>query len=403
MILEGFVCVVATLVSSLLGYAYHFAMTRLLAPEDYGNLGVLLGLFMIATAPTVSLERAVAREVAKLDAQKKSAEIAFVVRKYVKLGFTVGLILGLSVYLLSYAVGWVYSQDTLVFPVQLMAVMIPFWYVAMVLTGFLQGMEKVWALSFVTVIQPAVKLAGGVILVLAGLGLVGAAFPATLGALFVIPFVWFLCKSSLEDAREYEITLRKSVGLFLATDLVLSVILYLDLFYVRYFMSASDAGYYNVASVTAKVLLYATWGVLLIFLPKASKLTLESRRAFSSLLWRGTALILPVALVFMVFPAQVISVFYTKSYLPAASSFRLLSFGLLVFGVYNLVLNVMWSQREEKIPLYGAVLSLAVDAMMLYYLVPKMGLLGAALSTTLASIMLLIPPLVWFKIKTRNN
>jgi O-antigen/teichoic acid export membrane protein len=130
----------------------------------------------------------------------------------------------------------------------------------------------------------------------------------------------------------------------------------------------------------------------MVFLPKSSKLSIsKDRKKLKELIGKSILFLLPLFLIFILFPKQIISFFYTEKYLVALDPFIVLSLGMFALGISHIFFNLFWSQRMEKIPLLLSFIVVLVDFILLNYLVPKYGLLGASIATSLSSFSFLIP------------
>jgi len=166
------------------------------------------------------------------------------------------------------------------------------------------------------------------------------------------------------------------------------------LFFVKYYLGSEQAGYYNVVSITSKVLYYAVGGITLVFLPKSSKLSIyRNKKELKNLLIKSILLLTPIFVLFILFPSQIISFFYTEKYLIALDSFIILCVGMFSLGIFQIFLNLFWSQRIEKFPLILSAIVILVDILLLNYLIPAHGLIGASVATTLSAILFLISSL----------
>jgi len=390
MFLHGAIGAGSILLGSFLNYVYHFAMVRLLTPSDYGSLGLLIGLFVISMAPMQTIQRVLAREIARLDKQGKGEEISYVIRKYSRLIFLLGVIVGVSVFILSYFISAIYGEPRLRLPIQVIGVCLPFWYFVSALRGLLQGRERIVPLGLTFVIEPVIKLVFGVLFVLLGFGLLGAFIPINVAAFVLAPFILLACRKMFGNPRSFKLSLKSSILRILLTDLLLMAFLYLDLFFVKYYLNPDAAGYYNVAAITARVLFFAVWGIMLAFFPKTSKLSVgEDAGKIRSLILKSILLITPIFLVFTLFSHQVITVFFTSDYVPSVAPFRILSVGMFLFAVFNILLNLLWAQNRENLPLALSLVVVALHAGLLTFLVPAYGLVGAAVGTCISSALFL--------------
>jgi stage V sporulation protein B len=386
MIFQALVGTFAVFVAMGLGYVFHFFMTRNLSPDLYGELSIIMGLLTILAVPTSGIQTVLTREIAKLDKKGNREAIIFLLRKYSKIILLGGVGTGAVLFFSSQFIAGMYGNSDLVLPIQVLSAGITGVFLLPIVRAYYQGLEKIKSISALMILEPLFKVGIGAALVFLGFGLLGATSSLWIGAiilcLLLVPI--FLCKIRLKN---YSLNLNKSFLYILITSALFTIFFFLDLFFVRYFLTAEQTGFYNVASITSKVLFYAAFGINVVLLPKSSKLDLRKDKIkIKTMIMKSIYILVPIFVIFMIFPSQIISTFYTEKYLVAVYPFIILSIGMLFFGIFKLLTNVMWSQHMEIPPLVISAIALVIDAILLMYLIPIYGLMGAALATAITSI-----------------
>jgi stage V sporulation protein B len=364
-------------------------MTRALSPTLYGEISILIAILSDLIVPAGVIQILLTREIAKLDEKATTS----VVKKYSRNMFLIGLAVAILVFLSSYLFARIFNDDRLILPIKIISIGIPFAFLTPVLRSYYQGKERSGVLSAIVVFDPLIKLVIAVMLVSIGFGLFGASFSLIVSpiilSLFIIPLV-----AKKNGVDKHHLKLTKSFLFIFFTQIFLMLFFYIDLFFVRYYLGAEQAGYYNAASITAKVIAYSTGGLSLVLYPKYSKLSIDAdKKKIKSIIAKSLLFIVPVFVGFMLFPKLIITIFYTKTYLVALSPFIILSVGMFVYAIFKLFLDLMWSQKQERFPLFLSVFALVCDILLLKYLIPVYGLSGAALATSVTAVLFLIPTL----------
>jgi len=391
MIIQALIASFAVFAGMALSYVFHFFMTRLLAPALYGELAVIIGILTVLLVPTSSIQTLLAREIAKLDKEHEGGIVIGLVKKYSKTIFLSSLAVGVVLLPSSYLIAQIFNDTQLILPIQIIALGVPLAFLTPVVRAYYQGRERIWSLSGIMVGEPFLKVISAVALVLLGFGLLGATFSLLVGSLLPVSLIFPIILKKGKPLN-YSLNLNKSFLLILPTSILIMLFLYLDLFFVRYYLGSDQAGYYNVASITSRVLFYAVGGVTLVFLPKSSKLSIyKDRRELKVLLTKSVLLLIPIFAIFILFPTQIISIFYTEKYLVALTPFIVLSVGMFALGIFQILLNFLWSQGMEKLPLTLSAIVVFIDVLLLNHLTPALGLMGASIATTSSAILFLIP------------
>ncbi len=358
-------------------YLFHFAMVRMLPTADYGELGVLMAIFAILTVPLPNIQSIISRPVTLLAQEGRTENIAFFVRKYLK-KFSLFALAAL----LSFAA--ISAAFPSLLPLAAIAAAAVFSYLVAVEAAYFQGTENVLAASLSQVMIAGGRVAIGAALVLLGLGLLGAAFSVAIGA--ALAFALLLRPLlSLGPGKAYHASLRSQLGSAALASIFLGLFMYADLFAVRAFFGPEAAGIYNSASLTSRVLYLLAASLVLVLMPQSSKAGKNNARQLG-LVGLSLLFLLPVLAIFLAFPSQIISIFYTPEFAPAAGPFALLSIAMFAFSAFFLLLNVMWSRGDERTPLFLSFGAVLVQVALVLYLVPSGGMGSAALATLIASI-----------------
>ena len=245
-----------------LHYAYNVAMAAVLGPAAFGALGALLALILLGSVPGIALQAVAARHTALLAHQGAGQRALW--RSLVRLAAWWGAGLAAA----TVAVGptlaaWLHLDSPA--PVLLLAVALAPSTFSYASQGMLQGREAFGGFAAVALVNAVGKLAAGLALVAAGLGVSGAVAGAAAGTALAAAAGVLLVRRALAAAgaaptppaaREAAARTREAVaattgllGLFLLTNL--------DVPLARHFLPAEASGLYALGAVVAKV---AFWG-----------------------------------------------------------------------------------------------------------------------------------------------
>ncbi len=365
----------------VLAYLFHFAMVRMLPSAEYGELGVLIGIFAVLTVPVTNLQSMLSREVTRLLGQGKKEEAAFFLRKYLwKFGKP-----GAAVFILAIA-GAVFFPDFLPACLALAGAAIA--YLIAVEGAYYQGAEKTLLASSIQGLIALFKLGFAAALVWAGLGYAGAAAAIPLGVGLAFLALLFPVLA-LGRGKEYQISLGKEIGLVVLASFFMTLFLYLDLFSVRLFLGPGEAGAYNAAAITSRIIYFLATGLAIVIVPQSAKISWDRKRLGWMLVASCAGLAIPLFAI-AGFSGTIMNLFYTPEFASGAYPLALLSLAMFLFSGFFLIANIMWAKGDEKTPLVISAILVPVDAALLYFLVPGMGMEGAAISTLATSALALI-------------
>jgi O-antigen/teichoic acid export membrane protein len=242
-------------------------MSRLLGPADYGALGALLALVLVGTVPGVALQAVVARHttlageaVGRLWSRVLAAVVA------------AGGALGLLAVAASPALRAFLHLPSLGPCLWLAAALLPLPLLSAV-QGMLQGREWFGALAAVLLAAAAGRLAVGVGLVRAGLGVSGALAATAVGsALAVLVAVPRLRAQGGWGWRRRPpgpgAALGGEVGAAAAGVLGLLLLANVDVLLARHFLPAEASGLYAAGAVLTKIAFWAPQFVVTLVFPR---------------------------------------------------------------------------------------------------------------------------------------
>jgi len=98
---------------------------------------------------------------------------------------------------------------------------------------------------------------------------------------------------------------------------------------------------------------------------------------------------LPVVILLSGFSEQVISIIYESRYLPAAQPLKILTFGLGFLVIFASIISI-FNAIKPKIPITISFFGVLLQLILCYIFIPKFGMLGAAISTSVTSFVLMI-------------
>ena len=104
MIKQAVIVTIAVFISVALNYIFNFLMVRMLVPAIYGELSILIGIFTVFMVPGTTIQTLLTREIAKLDRDQKESTIIFIIRKYTKITFFMGLVAAVLLFIFSYLI-----------------------------------------------------------------------------------------------------------------------------------------------------------------------------------------------------------------------------------------------------------------------------------------------------------
>ncbi len=193
-------------------------------------------------------------------------------------------------------------------------------------------------------------------------------------------------------------TLTIERGLFLASLPVLGtvvlnmVIHWSDTLFLGFYRTAEVVGMYNVARPLAQYISYFLYSAAFIFLPVISFLYSKNeidnmKKIYTSVTkWMFTAT-LPVFLILFLAPRFCLALLFGEGYLKASSALSLLSLGFFFHIFVGLNGTVLIAIGKQKFTTIDCAIAAIVNIILNFLLIPKYGLMGAAIATAVSFIL----------------
>ncbi|MEW6376475.1 MAG: oligosaccharide flippase family protein [Thermodesulfobacteriota bacterium] len=358
---------------NLFNLLYHFFMLRMLPPVDYGHLNTLVALFMVISVPAGTVQTTVTKFVSSFQVQNQFDRVKGLLRHILLLMLIIGLSLFLLISLGSSLISS-FLQISSYGLVLLLGVSLFFAMVIPVPWGGLQGLQQFGSLTLNLIINGGIKFVLSIAFVLLGLGVLGA-----LGAVAISYFVTTIlsllilkmCVSQGKKKANPGLTPAKRtqydfsevysyslpVGLTLLCFMVLTNI---DLILVKHFFRPIEAGYYSIAQMVGKIILFLPLPIVMVMFPKLASLKMENqdKKALSILGYSLTIAVLlcgGATIVSFLFPSLMIRVLSGKVYLECIPLVGIFSVNMTFFSL-SLILLYYQLSTDGRGFLYALVL-----------------------------------------------
>lgn len=379
-------------------YIFRLIVARM-GYEDYGTFSLALGLFDIANAVAVM---GIAVGIQKLVAEKRAEGASKRINDLILSGLRLVLITGavcaglMVVFADQISIG-LFRNPALAPVLQIIAVGLPFYVMTNVLLGALRAYEKVKYEIFTRqFVETGVKLGLAMLFMYFGWRLSGIAFAYLIGTL--VSFCLALYFMEFRTHRFLR-TDEKRVGaegaiLAFSIPLMLTQIVYIfltwsDVVFLGLFRSIGEVGIYNAALPTAALLITFPLALNIVFLPitsglLASKRNDEFRKIYAVLGKWSLGFNFALFLLFLAFGRQVTRVLFGPAYELAEVPLQILAFGYLVYSLSFNSADVLSALGRPKKVLVNVTAAAVANLALIIVLVPSLGTLGAALSTSLS-------------------
>ncbi len=389
----------------LLGYTYRVLMGRMLTPYEYGVLNLALPLqYMIMILTSSGIAPGIAKFVAEYDALGDEENLNFVISSSLFYFPIIGAILGMVLFILARPVGlYLFHDPTVILPLQISAIALPFGMWISVYTGIFQGFKRIEYMSVVLVFEQVLRVILAFVLVFFGWKTVGAITGSSLGFIFAVPFAYLLFRHLKLRYTKQGFEQFKQIFYFSvptsATALSAFALAYADIICLGILLSPEEVGIYSAASPTSRLLLAFSAGLYAILLPSIAEVKAKGSfemvksYAIDSLKF-SLVVLLPVAVISILFSKEIIVLLFGSSYAGAAGAFELLIVGVVFLAIFMVCSAVFQGVDKPGTPMKILFIAVVMDVVFNFLLIPILGIEGAALATMLSTMFAGITSLV---------
>ena len=413
------------------GYVIHFALPRLLgSPELYGVYGVVISIVNVLDMVVI---QGTLQTVSKLVSEDE-ANAEAVRRKALLVQLALGGGIALSYFLSADLIASMLKDSSLAVYFRLSAVVVLCYSFYAIFIGYLNGKKRfkhqaMFDVSFAT--MKTVLILGAAGLGLSVLGVIGGFATAALVIVIAAAlFVGFRERGQGKASAKRIFFFMLPVMLY---TLVLNMLLSVDLWFLksmtvdalapaarqigqgfealaapygsaggpfREFFSAiterlpelganAQTGLYTAAQVIARIPYQAILSVTFVVFPLLSRAAFtddrEAARRYIGITFRYS-LIIVAGLVSVIssLPYELIAIPYGSQYLAGGQALLPLSWGMMFFALFVIATTMLTGSGRPRMALAIALGVLVLDIILLWLLTPRLGALGAALSTLIS-------------------
>lgn len=337
---------------------FQLLIAHKLSASDFASFNSLLSLYMVISAPLLTLQMAVAKYGSEFNAENKLDKIKFLfsdlLKKLSAIGFlTFFIILLVSLRLVS---SLKIQQVSCAY---ILALLLALSWLTSLFMGVIQGLELFGWLVVSSVISGVLKL----ILTFALLNL-GYSIAGGMGGLFVstaigLAILYLPLKKILDFGIIRQDIKYKEIFFYLfpvaVSNLCFAVLTTFDMVLVKYFFSPADSGIYSLSQMVGKIFLFLPAAVSIVMFPKTSGLKAKKLDTISTLkrsLFYVMALCTFALLVYNLFPQFILKVLTGKAYPESVFLGRLFGISMSFFSLSFLLASYFLSIKELRFVKY---------------------------------------------------
>ena len=362
---------------------------RALGPENRG----IFSLAALFPASVVTLSKLGQGVAAVYFVRREKEDVARVASNVLMIALVTGAVLVGSAFLLK---SWLLSTILRGVPFWALVVVLPMIPVLLVessLYGILQATNRFKVYNARLIADSLLTLSGMIIVLLVlHLGLIGALCVVVTER--IVMTTWL----TLTVHREFPMRLRFERGLFRRMmrygmkthmqQIAAHFHFRADMYLVAYYLDPKQVAFYSIAVRMAELMMNFPQTLGMVMFPQLAGSDLARGHAMTAVACRQTlAMTLACAVVLISFGKVLLVLWYGSAYAPAAAPLAYVAGGIISMSLYVLLSRNFTSRNRQFVNVFAAYLALGGNLALNVVLIPRQGIVGAALATLVSYTM----------------
>ncbi len=380
---------ISSFVFAISGYLINIWLGRNLGPEAYGIYGIVISIWSFINLITVSgIPTAIAKHISANEKETGSIFKSAFNLQILWSSFITILFL-LSAPLLAK----IFKDERLVVYFRISALIIPFYSMQALFVSYYNGLRDFARQAKMHIIYPITKLIF-VIALSYFWGIKGALIGFLIAPIITLCLYFSLPKQNVPNFPITKLILYSMpiIGFTIFFSLLMSI----DLYFVKILLpNTIETGYYTAIQNIASIPFFLFSALSMVIFPNISKnvqkgLNIESSKIIRNSLRFVVLILLPLGILISKTAQPLIKLIFGLRYIQASDSLAILIAGYCFLTLFQLIANILNGAGKPAISLRAAFIGILSSSISCYILIPKLGIRGAAYSTTFASIISVI-------------
>ncbi len=397
------VILVGTFASKFLTYVYRLIIARI-GTKEYGVVSLALAIAGFLTMISLfGLDIGVFRYVSYYLGKKDFKKIKQTLIFSSKFNLFLSLTLSFLLFILSDPIAvHIFKTKQLGIILKIISFMIPFDTLRTVFLRVIRGFKLVkYEVYSQHIGESITKILFTILFIYMGLNVYGAALAYVLSIFFSFLLVIFFFHQKISSFISIKLTSNEGIGRelllyswpLLLTGLLSMFLSWTDTLMIGFFRDAASVGVYNSALPTAHLTTALSKSMVVVFLPVISLLYVkrklsEFENVFNTMFrWILAITILPT-LLFVIFPKQILYIFFGESYAAGKAALAILSICFFISNFSDMPRDILLLVKKTKTIFFVNFIGVILNIILNVILIPIYGINGAAFSTGFSFVLI---------------
>jgi O-antigen/teichoic acid export membrane protein len=385
-------------------FLYQLILAHGFSPVNFAAFNALLSLFVIITAPFLTLQTAVIKYTAEFSARGETAKVKRLLSKLLHWALLAAFAAAVLFLLLTPAI-LRSLQITSRYGTLTFVLLIASACVIPVLSGGIQGLELFKWFVAIALASTALKLILAPLIPMLGLGIAAALGGFLACNILVIVLSSAALKAYLAwPAPESQVNFKEIFSYLVPValnSLCFMALVNLDMIMVKRYFSPEEAGIYSFAQMVGKAFLFLPSAILIVMFPHTSGQSvqkIDTSPILKKSVFYAAAICLSAAVAFNLFPAFALRVITGREFAQSIALGRMFSLSMSFFALLSLVTGYFLSLKDLRFLKYLGLFTL-LEALLIILFHRSLFQVQLILCATAAALFLLNLGLAYKKIR----
>ncbi len=393
-----------TVIAALFGYLVRLVIARNLTPIEFGLLYSIFSTFgLLVIIKDFGLRDSLVKFIAEFKVKKELSKIKTAIIFTLSFQFILSFSIAIVFWLFApYLAQHYFKNELAIHAVRLYCLVVFLSPIENVLLAIFRGYQKMKWVS-------GAKLARMIFIFLATIILFNfdksitspiLAYILVFSLSFIVYIPYFLTKLFPQFFKvkigNFKKIAKKMIlfGLPLIITLFMAeVILHIDTVMITYFRNITEVALYNVASPTAHLLWFFGSSMAIVLLPLSSEIWKKKQKnllkeGITMLYKYSIFLIFPFAILMIAFPEFILLTLFGEGYSAGGVILKIFAFSSLFFTIAQINISIISGTGNPKVNAKISAIGAGINLLLNFILVPTTGMIGAAISTLAAFLIM---------------
>lgn len=408
---NSFILLIGNLLFRVGGYINRLLMSRMLGPEGYGLYGLTLpfqGIFQILSAG--GLPPAISKYVAEYNAKDEEEVSRQVIITATKFMILMAILLSMILLFSSdFIANEIFHKPLVVWPLRAVSLITPFSVVVGAMRGAFQGFYKNEYTVYNRLAEQVSTIVFACLFVFCGLYAMGAVLGGAFGFIVSAITAVYLYKRHIsplfDNQKTLDLTFHEEMKLLwmlicFAVPVAITALSEMAIYdigtlVIGVYMLTTDVGYYNAADPISRIPLVISLSISTVLLPAtAEAYALDDRKLLqeyvNDCLRYSILTVLPLCVLISIFSIPILIILFGATYIPSSGVLSILVIGMSFYTIYMICSSILQGIDNPRIPMYVLLFGTVMNIVCNVLLVQQMGIIGAAVATTITTAVLMI-------------